>query len=395
MKIFDIIRESEILNEGGNTDAKRMFSEIAVLAAWAGNGKTPDFHTPAEKWLDPKKLKNPEAVIRNVNSELKRAWDIDNKTDPKKKTYLPVDQYYSKAVQNKQRILSDMADQGFTIPKQFSWVGWEGGEKTSSQSDIIFVDSPQVAGISVKDDGGLGVANLGAGELEFEGKGDLFTNLAGPEMLALKTRVMKDLQAEVKRAGQYEVSGGKYVMSWHPEANKFQIQTAGEKPIAGTPQQLLSPEFLSTTKQWHRTLGKYFVDNQSKYTAETKAIVVAISDIIEKAIEQKILPNATKLAKLGGFGSRPYYYQLTAKGNDFIAYVPDLNTADDIEVIGIVPSGVFDTGIKYIIKLRRPGASGFATVEAKIRYDLGAFSRNAVFKITNLKGKEHLYWRPL
>ena len=393
MKIFEVL--TQVLNEGGNTDAKRMFSEIGALAAWAGNGKTPDFHKSAKLWLDPKKLKNPENVINNVDSELKRAWGIDSETDPNKKTYLPVEEYYANAMADKQRILADMSEQGFTIPKQFSWVGWEGGEKTSSQSDIIFVDCPQVAGISVKDDGGLGVANLGAGELEFEGSGDLFTNLAGPEMLALKTRVMKDLQAEVKRVGQYEVSGGKYVMSWHPEANKFQIQTAGEKPIAGTPQQLLSPEFLSTTKQWHRTLGRYFVENQKKYTAETKAIVVAISSIIEEAIEQKIIPNATKLAKLGGFGSRPYYYQLTGKKGDFIAYVPDLKTAKDIEVIGIVPSGVFDTGIKYIIKLRRPGAEGFATVEAKIRYDLGAFSRNAVFKITNLKGKEHLYWRPI
>jgi len=393
MKIFEVLEK--VLNEGGNTDAKRMFSEIGALAAWAGNGKTPDFRKPCEQWLDPKKLKDSKTVFDAVNSELKRAWAIDDKTDPNKKTYLPIDQYYANSVQDKQRILADMANQGFATPTQFSWVGWIGGDKSSSQSDIIFVGNPDVAGISVKDDGGLGVANLGAGELEFEGSGDLFTNLAGPEMLALKTKVMKDLQAEVKSAGQYEVSNGKYVMSWHPEANKFQIQTAGEKPIAGTPQQLLSPEFLSTTKQWHRTLGRYFVENQAKYTKETNAIVMAISDIIEDAIEQKIIPNATKLAKLGGFGSRPYYYQLTGKKGDFIAYVPDLKTAKDIEVIGIVPSGVFDTGIKYIIKLRRPGATGFATVEAKIRYDLGAFSRNAVFKITNLKGKENLYWSPI
>lgn len=405
MKIFEVLQHMPLM-EGGDTDAKRIFSEIGTLAAWAGTGKTPDFRKDPKTWLDPSKLANSDQVINDVRANMAKAFKIDDAmtASGKEKTYSPADEYYRRAKANRDRILADMKANGFTIPSQVSWIGFGAGDKTASQSDVLFVGCPEAAGVSVKDDGGYGVANLGAKELNIHDSGDLFTSIAREEMLALKKAVMTNLLKHVQQVGQYNVSGEKYVMSWHPEVGKFQIKTAGQGPkakvgeyIAGTPQQFLSPGFLETTGQWNRTLGRYYVENMKNYESERQAIVDKIGDKMKEAIEKEIVPDAVKLAKLGGFGSRPYYYQLKQGGSDFLAYVPDLKTADDlygkIDVSNVQSSGKFDTGLDFTIHLKRPGASGTATVHAKARYDLGAFSRGASFKITGLKGKEHLYWR--
>lgn len=392
MKINEVIE----LAEGGDTTIKRMYSEIATLAAWAGNGKSINFTQPCKTWLDPNLINDPQKSFEVIDYYLGDANNKDASNTKAKKTYQPIDVYYQHALANKERILADMSAQGFTVPSKFGWVGYQ----SSGQSDITFYGCNGAAGISVKDDGGFGVANLGAGELGLErGSGDAFMSLARDEMISLRRAVMKDLLDFVQKNGAYSVKG-KYAIEWLPDQKLFLIRTPGMvmnkqnfERLTGTRQEFMSDLFLETTQQWHRALGRFYVENQARYATLTNAIVVKCSQIIVNAIEKEVIPNAAKLAKLGGFGASPYYYQLFQNSGDFVAYVPSYETADDIQVVGIKPSGKFDTGIDYRISLTRPGAKGQASVSAKLRYDLGAFSRNASFKITDLKGKEHLLWR--
>ena len=99
------------------------------------------------------------------------------------------------------------------------------------------------------------------------------------------------------------------------------------------------------------------------------------------------------MAKLGGFGSSPYYYQLAKPFK--VAYVPDFNTANDIEIVDITSPTRFSSGLKYKMALRRRGIEGFATVEVHIRYAQGVFGSSPTFRVQSLKGHQYLYWELL
>lgn len=391
MKINEIILESiQQLQEGGDSTAKRFYSELGALAAWAGKGGTPSFdaENPGE-WLDADKIENSKKVFSEITRFLKIANAVGLK-DPKA---FGIQQYYEISKRARDFILQDMSSKGITPPSKFSWVGGENALSVgATPSDVNFVDN-DIAGVSIKDDGGIGVGNLGAGELEFEGRGDLFVILAPKEMFALKEAVMTSLLQEVKSKGSYEVPGKSYYsMLYDKDNNKFQIN-ARDKAIAGTSEQLLSWGFLQKSNEYQRCLGSYYLENYSKFASLSNDVLSQTADKIRDAIEKKIIPNAAKLAKLGGFGSRPYYYQLAKPFK--VAFVPSASTADDIEIVGITSPSKMGAGLMFLIKMRRRGMEGTATVEAHIRYAQGVFGSSPTFRIQSLKGHENLYWEVL
>jgi len=394
MKIFEVTTSQQI-TEGGDSTAKRFFSELGALAAWAGTGESPSFDPQnPEQWLDASKLENPEKVFDDIRRFLTPAIELDNALGSKGKNTFGLKGYYDASKHSKDLILKDMADRGIEPPTKFGWVG---GENISSvgatPSDVEFIDN-EIAGVSIKDDGGVGVANLGAGELEFDGKGDLFIILAREQILELKRTVMTDLLDVVQQQGHYEAEGKPYYnMSWHPDHNVIQIIAKGKKDIAGTPDQLLSTGFLEKSNEYQRCLGDYFLKNSKKYSELSNAVLTETSVKIRDAIETKIISNAAKLAKLGGFGSSPYYYQLAKPFK--VAYVPDFNTANDIEIVDITSPTRFSSGLKYKMALRRRGIEGFATVEVHIRYAQGVFGSSPTFRVQSLKGHQYLYWELL
>lgn len=392
MKISELLNET-ILTEGGDATSKRFFSELGALAAWAGKGNNPTFDpSKPEDWLDASKIQNPNEVFDDIRRFLTGAQAKYDATT--KKTHLDVAGYYNLSKKAKDLILADMAAKGLKAPTKFGWVGGENALSVgATPSDVNFVDN-DIAGVSIKDDGGLGVGNLGAGELEFEGSGDLFARLSPRELCDLKSSVMIDLLAELKNVGSMSAgSQNNYVMTWNEETGKIQIDVPEGKTIAGTPDQLTNWGFLVKSNDYQRVLGSYFLKNKAKYKKQTDALLMATSDKIKEAIEKKVIPNAAKLAKLGGFGSQPYYYQLAKPFK--VAYVPDKDTANDIEVIKITPPSAMSGGIKYLIALRRRGIEGFATVEVHIRYAQGIFASSPSFRIQTLKGHENLYWEIL
>jgi hypothetical protein len=391
MKIQEIILESiQQLDEGGDSTAKRFYSELGALTAWAGKGNDPSFDPKDPgQWLDADKIENPKKVFAEITRFLTMANDIGLK-DPKA---YGIQQYYEISKRARDLILQDMSSKGLTPPSKFSWVGGENALSVgATPSDVNFVDS-DVAGVSIKDDGGIGVGNLGAGELEFEGKGDLFVILAPKEMFALKQAVMQSLLQQVKSQGSYEVPGKAYYnMKYDAENNKYQIDARG-KVVAGTAEQLMDWGFLQKSNEYQRCLGAYYLENYSKFASLSNAVLAQTADKIRDAIEKKIIPNAAKLAKLGGFGSQPYYYQLAKPFK--VAFVPNANTANDIEVTGITSPSKMGAGLMFLIKLRRRGVEGTATVEAHIRYAQGVFGSSPTFRIQSLKGHENLYWEVL
>lgn len=391
MKINEILSETfQQLDEGGDATVKRFYSELGALAAWAGKGTNPSFDPEhPEQWLDEDKIENSERVF----SEITRFLTAANKIGLKDSKAFDMQDYYQISKTAKELILADMSSKGLKPPSKFTWVGGENALSVgATPSDVNFVDS-DVAGVSIKDDGGIGVGNLGAGELEFEGKGDLFVILAPKQMYELKYAVMNDLVNKVKTDGYYEVPGKPYYnMKYDKENDKYHIDARG-KVVAGTEEQLLNWGFLQKSNEFQRCLGSYYLENYSKYSDLSKNVLVQTSDKIKDAIEKKIIPNAAKLAKLGGFGSQPYYYQLAKPFK--VAFVPDANTANDIEVVGITSPSKMGAGLMFLIKLRRRGVEGTATVEAHIRYAQGVFGSSPTFRIQSLKGHENLYWEVL
>lgn len=392
MKIHELLNE-QLLSEGGDATSKRFFSELGALAAWAGKGNNPTFDpSKPEDWLDETKIQNPHEVFEDIRRFLTSAQAKYDATA--KKTHLDVAGYYQLSKKAKDLILADMSAKGLSAPTMFGWVGGENALSIgATPSDVNFVDN-DIAGVSIKDDGGLGVGNLGAGELEFEGTGDLFARLAPRELCDLKSTVMTDLLAELKTVGSMTAgSQSNYIMTWNEEAGKIQIDVPEGKTIAGTPDQLTNWGFLVKSNSYQRVLGQYFLQNKAKYKKQTDALLAATSDKIKEAIETKVIPNIDKLAKLGGFGSQPYYYQLAKPFK--VAYVPDKDTANDIEVVKITPPSTMSGGLKYLIALRRRGIQGFATVEVHIRYAQGIFGSSPSFRIQTLKGHQNLYWEIL
>ena len=392
MKIFEIADQQ--LTEGGDSSAKRFFSELGALAAWADTGKKPSFDPKnPEQWLDVNKIENPEQVFSDITRFLTPAIELDNSNSNKKNSF-GLEGYYEVSKRAKELILKDMAEKGIDPPTKFTWVGGENYSSVgATPSDVEFVDNV-IAGVSIKDDGGTGVANLGAGELEIDGKGDLFVILARKQILELKRSVMTDLIDIVQQQGYYEAEGKSYYsMTWFPKQGVIQIVAKGKKDIAGTPDQLLSDGFLEKSNEYQRCLGDYFIRNGKNYSDLSQAVLVETSVKIRDAIEKKIIPNAKKLAKLGGFGSAPYYYQLAKPFK--VAYVPDYNTANDIEIVDITSPSSFSSGLKYKISLRRRGIQEFATVEVYIRYAQGVFGSSPTFRVQSLKGHQYLYWELL
>lgn len=395
MKVNEIITES-VLNEGGDATSKRFFSELGALAAWAGyEGSTPNFDPEhPEQWLDPKKLANPEKVFGEIRRFLGPAMQGYNTLQ--KKPHFDIAEYYARSKQGRDVILANISEKGLQPPTKFDWVGGENARSVgATPSDVDFVDG-DVAGVSIKDDGGVGLANLGAGELEFEGEGDLFARLAPKELLALKKAIMSDLIKEVKKSGEYVVpSSPNNKIVYNPKDAQYPfIVYAKEKRAAkATQADLLSDAYLTKSYAYQRFLGDYYLANKDKYTQYSNALLMATSDAIRDAIEKKVIPNAAKLAKLGGFGNKAYYYQLAKPFK--VAFVPDMNTANDIEIVKITPPSVMSGGLKYLIALRRRGMEGYATVEAHIRYAQGVFSSSPSFRIQSLKGAQNLYWEIL
>ena len=403
MKISEICRpltatlnENELIIEGGDATSKRFFSELGALAAWAGyEGSTPTFDPEhPEQWLDPKKLANPEKIFGEIRRFLGPASKTFDAMD--KKPHFDIAEYYARSKQGRDIILANMSEKGLTPPTKFDWVGGENARSVgATPSDVDFVDG-DAAGVSIKDDGGVGLANLGAGELEIEGDGDLFARLAPRELIALKTAVMKNLIKEIKQSGEYVVPSSPNNKIVYDPSNKqypFVVYAKGKRAAMATEAELLSTEYLSKSYAYQRFLGDYYLANKDRYTQYSNALLMATSDAIRDAIEKKVIPNADKLAKLGGFGSKQYYYQLAKPFK--VAYVPDKSTANDIEIVKITPPKVMSGGLKYLIALRRRGMEDYATVEAHIRYAQGVFSSSPSFRIQSLKGAQNLYWEIL
>jgi len=391
MKISEILNEN-ILTEGGDATSKRFFSELGALAAWAGKGSDPSFDPERpQDWLDASKLEDPEIVFKDITRFLS---DARKKYDADKKAHLDIDGYYELSKRAKELILSDMREKGIAPPKKFGWVGGENALSVgATPSDVNFIDN-DIAGVSIKDDGGVGVGNLGAGELEFEGSGDLFGRLAPNELYSLKVAVMTDLIEELKDGGSLAAgSKSDYIMTWIEEEQKVLIQAPGKQDIKGNEDQLTNWGFLQKSNEYQRVLGQYFLAHKNDYKSYTDKLLDATSEKIKDAIEKKVIPNANKLAKLGGFGSQAYYYQLAKPFK--VAYVPDKDTANDIEVVKITPPSAMSGGLKYIIELRRRGMEGVAKVEVHIRYAQGIFASSPSFRIQSLKGHENLYWEVL
>jgi hypothetical protein len=205
---------------------------------------------------------------------------------------------------------------------------------------------------------------------------------------------MNDLIAQLKTSKTLAAGSQRnYIMTWIDEEQKVLIQAPGKRDIKGNEEQLTNWGFLQKSNEYQRVLGEYFLANKDNYKKYTDNLLMATSDKIKDAIENKVIPNANKLAKLGGFGSQAYYYQLAKPFK--VAYVPDKNTANDIEVVKITPPSAMSGGLKYLIALRRRGLEGFATVEVHIRYAQGVFASSPSFRIQTLRGHENLYWEVL
>jgi len=374
MRLF----EFTILDEGGASGGARYNSEIAMLLALTGgkhknfNPLKPEKHIPADRLVDA------PAVYENIKRFLPENYNLTKFT-----TWYDIGLTYVETIKNK---LDDM-------PTKFTWAA--GTNKAEDAADIGFVGS-SVAGISIKDEGGITLANLSPGALGLEGGGDVIARQAQAEFDHFKSVVFNSVLDLAEQAPNKLLSWHKkasYHITYVPKAKKFVIVGKGGqklKTVDYTRAEILSK--IKTNDDWQRPFGDWCVANFGDPTvqAAAKPLITKVSSDFEKMIE-KALISSDKLSNMLRFSKKPYFYA-TMRG---MYFVPSVSTVKDLKLKRVYFAKPDGWTLKFIAEIGRPDSEENAKVEIHIRYANGMFACNPTARIQDLQDPQFISWEKL
>lgn len=351
---------------GGKSDQVRYNSELAVLAAFTGAASIDDIPKSALK--NPSETKAAIEKIRNhYNDIIFQKW-------------------YDIALSYKKKILAHHG----ALPQKYDWVA---GANAGDVADLVFVDFP-ISGISIKDSGGITLANLTPKALGLDPLpgNDVFYHYAPDEFVNFKTQVFHAVIAEAKaNPDQTIIPVDRYAITYNSESDDFTV--IYKKSGKLTPGTYKENDFFTNIEKnqlHHRVFGDWFQAHFKEHKNLMKPLVVKISKQFTEIIGSALESNEG-IRKILQFEEKPYYY---ATPNS-IYFVPGAADAADIKLKGVSYANPDGTSQLFKTKIGNDDSDDGAIIDIYIRYANGLFACNPTARVQSLKHPEFIAWDEL
>lgn len=369
---------SEIFNplaEGGKSSGKRYNSEIAILCAIAGV----DISN-----FDPSQPK--KSIPSRVFEDPKSAYDdIERLLAP---NFEPVlfDRWYNIGTKYAPLIREKMEENGWGL-SNLSWAG--GKNQADNAADVGFTNS-HVAGISIKAEGGITLANLTPKALGLTPDlgNDIFYHYAQDEFRDMKTKIFTDVLNEAKTTPGKKLSplSDKYWILYDPKTKKYTC--SGKKTITATDSEILSQ--VAKNSSWQRVFGDWFQANWQSKKQYSVPLFTKIAQEFQTTIENH-LQQSKSLTHMLRFASQPYFY-ISSSG---LYYVPSINEVEDLMLRGLKYGAPDGTSQLFIAQIARPDSEAAAELDIYVRYANGMFEANPTVRVQTLRNPQYIGWEKL
>jgi hypothetical protein len=267
-------------------------------------------------------------------------------------------------------------------------LGWAGGSNINDDgvADVVFYDFP-AAGVSIKDTGGITLANLTPKSLGLEpdrGR-DVFSHLAQKEFDAMKKAIFTDvLNDAMSKPDEPQNYGGTRKIVYNSQTQDFTAD-GKQKSITATADQIMGQ--IGNNANWQRVFGDWFQQNWQAKKSYAAPLYKKVAKMIELQLEEALGDNE-KLQRILQFADQPYYYA-TTKG---LYLVPSIADAGDLQLKQVYYGEPDGTAQKFIAEIGHPDNPNNARVTVYIRYANGMFESNPTVRVQDLKNPENLLW---
>jgi hypothetical protein len=366
-----LLELKQAITEGGKSGGIRYNSEVGLLYGLVGNGPfdpaNPELSIPADILI------NPDQTYKDIKSLL--APNYDEAT---------FDAWASKGSMVREKVV---AKQGPEPTK----LGWAGGQNIAAGVTDIEFESGLTAGISIKAEGGITLANLTPAALGIEtNRGiDVFAMHAEQEYNDMKTKVFTDVLNDAQSTpGTPLIPLNRYGITYDAKSKKYTINLKDNKNVTMTAPEIMGA--ISKNTQWQRVFGDWFQANWATKKDYATPLYSKIAKVFEVTIE-KTLNKSGKLQSILRFGDKPYYY-LSAKG---LYYVPAQNDVADLKLKGLKYARPDGTSQRFIAVIGRPDSEDNAELDIYVRYANGMFESNPTVRVQSLKNPQFIGWELL
>lgn len=363
------------LDEGGKSSGRRYNSEIAILCALAGVDISSFDPNAPERTLPATAFDNPKVVFNDIKKLLAPNFEPEL-----------FQRWYDIGAGYAGLINSRMAEKGSEIG-QLSWAG--GKNQAENATDVGFVGS-DIAGISIKAEGGITLANLTPKALGLTpDKGnDIFYHYAQEEFKSMKTKIFTDVLnlAKSKPGEVIAPLSEKYSIVFDPATQKYTCK--GKKVLTADANTILGS--VAKNSSWQRVFGDWFQANWQTKKAYATPLFKKIASAFEVTIEQH-LQQSSSLINMLRFAKEPYFYISTTG----LYYVPSLDEVQDLKLMGLKYGAPDGTSQLFVAQIGRPDSQEFAELDIYVRYANGMFEANPTVRVQTLRNPQFISWEKL
>lgn len=384
---FREFNKTEILDEGGKSGAVRYNSEVGMLAGFCGvDPNTFDPKNPADPntGFAPNLLGRPDQVYKDIKNLVAPNFDVNIFAK-----WADIGKSFQQAMSVKLNHL------GTTVASY----GWAGGANIASGVADIAFEGSAVAGVSIKAEGGITLANLTPKVLGLtpERGSDIFYHYAQAEYVEMKSKIFNDvLELAKQQPGQAldPMKQGKYTITY--DQNTDQFTCTGKKTITATADKILGA--VAKNAKWQRVFGDWFQANWASKKAYAQPLYEKLASVFEKTIESSLVEEG-KLSTILRFGKVPYFYATPTN----LYFVPSIDTMGDLQVMGLKYGRITQDGVQaadgtsqlFVAQIGVQGSKEFAELDIYIRYANGMFESNPTVRIQNLRNPQFISWEQL
>ena len=372
MRFFEF---NQSLQEGGASGGRRYNSEIAVLCALADVDISSFDPSNPEQTIPESVLANPKTAYNDIKKLLVPNYD-----------QALFQGWYNKTNGYKDIINSKLADKETQLG-QFSWAG--GKNKADNAADVGFEGS-KVAGMSIKAEGGITLANLTPKALGLtpEKGNDIFYQYAQQEFKDMKTNIFNEVLEQAKAQPGQVIAPltDKYTIVYDDTTDKYTC--TGKKTLTADAQTILNS--VAKNSPWQRVFGDWFQANWKQKKSYATPLFTKIAREFEVTIEQHLQKSAS-LVNMLRFADKPYFY-LSTSG---LYFVPTINEVQDLQLQGLKYGEPDGTSQLFVAQLGRPDSQGFAELDIYVRYANGMFESNPTVRVQTLRNPQYISWEKL
>lgn len=363
------------LQEGGKSSGRRYNSEIAVLCAIAGVDLSKFDPAKPEKSIPATVFDNPTAAYTDIKKLLAPNYEPEL-----------FQRWYERTLGYMDIIKSKV----MSYDAQLTHLSWAGGKnQAENAADIGFIGS-SIAGVSVKAEGGITLANLTPKALGLTpDKGnDIFYHYAQDEFVDMKTKIFTDVlnQARAQPGKVIAPLSDKYTIVYDDKTNKYTC--TGKRTLTADANTILG--LVDKNAAWQRVFGDWFQANWQTKKAYANPLFNKIAKAFEVTIESH-LQQSSSLANMLRFAEQPYFYISTTG----LYLVPSLSEVQDLRIRGLKYGKPDGTSQLFVAQLGRPGSREVAELDIYVRYANGMFETNPTVRIQALRNPQYIGWEKL